>query len=280
MVNKDKVSVLDKISLFQLDIEKNFPEMIGIKNRETTNVLVVGAWRGDEIHSFLRWDNDVNVYAFEPNPANFNYLQTAFSGNKNVHCFQLACGSEDGEVTLFLHNTDSGTESLLPVKQNSSFNQIGKEIVKVVKLSTFESVANISFDLFWIDVQGFEMEVFKGAEHILKSVKGIYVELNGTDTPYDGAPHYTEIDAFLTTCGFVLAQQEMGPNPDKDGGVALYLRRELYSDYFSNDAIIDRFKVMEKEILKKRRLSNSYLYKLASRVFPDYVKARLKKFVR
>jgi FkbM family methyltransferase len=271
---------INRIEIFQLDIEANFPEMVGIKNNDSLNVLVVGAWRGDEIYSFLRWNNDVKVYAFEPNPVNFNYLQTAFSNHKNVHCFQMACGNEDGEVTLFLHNTDSGTESLLPVKQNSSFKEVGKEIVKVIKLDTFAPVSNISFDLFWIDVQGFELSVFQGAEKIMKSVKGIYVEMNGTDTPYEGAPHYTEIDIFLKEHGFVLAHQEMGPNPHADGGVALYIRAELISDYFSDTNIKDRFASIERFVIARRKMSSSWKYRFASKVLPDKIKAKLKRFVR
>jgi hypothetical protein len=105
-------------AVFQSDIEMHYPDIISAFSTETHSlqVLLVGAWRGDEVHSFLRWKNLGHVYAFEPNPESYAYISTAFAGNKKVSCFNVACGDYDGMATLHKHNTTSGTESLLPSK--------------------------------------------------------------------------------------------------------------------------------------------------------------------
>ena len=54
-----------------------------------------------------------------------------------------------------------------------------------------------------MDVQGFELEVLKGATKTLKNTKVIVLEINNHDG-YKGSPTYFEIDDFLRNKNFEL----------------------------------------------------------------------------
>ena len=47
-----------------------------------------------------------------------------------------------------------------------------------------------------IDVQGYELEVFKGAFETLKNIDYIISEVN-QDEVYEGCPHVSELDKYL-----------------------------------------------------------------------------------
>jgi hypothetical protein len=76
--------------------------------------------------------------------------------------------------------------------------QIESEIVKLD--SDIENKSD--YDILIIDVQGYELEVLKGAQELLKNnIKIIVAELN-KDELYEKCPLYSEIDNFLVDFGF------------------------------------------------------------------------------
>jgi hypothetical protein len=52
-----------------------------------------------------------------------------------------------------------------------------------------------------IDVQGYELEVFKGGTETLKTIDYVYAEIN-KDELYKGCPMVEDLDVFLETFGF------------------------------------------------------------------------------
>ena len=57
--------------------------------------------------------------------------------------------------------------------------------------------------LLKIDVQGFELEVLRGAVNCLRRTQAVLLEINYV-SHYDGAPEFGEIDDFLSGAGFAL----------------------------------------------------------------------------
>jgi len=57
--------------------------------------------------------------------------------------------------------------------------------------------------LIKIDVQGFELEVLKGAESLLKRTDYVFVE-SGMRRLYQGAPSFAEVYLAMEKCGFHL----------------------------------------------------------------------------
>jgi FkbM family methyltransferase len=70
---------------------------------------------------------------------------------------------------------------------------------------------NYPFDMLFLDVQGAELNVLKGASKTLSYARYIYTEVTfGTD--YDGAVKYTDVILYLTLHGFELCALEIDPS--------------------------------------------------------------------
>ena len=56
--------------------------------------------------------------------------------------------------------------------------------------------------IFYVDVQGYELNVLKGSKISLKNIDALLVEINRKEL-YDGCPHVSEIDSFLKDFNYV-----------------------------------------------------------------------------
>jgi hypothetical protein len=73
-------------------------------------------------------------------------------------------------------------------------------MVKIKKLDSFIDTVG-KYNFINIDVQGYELEVFKGGSEYLNSVDYIMTEVN-RDEVYKGCPMVEELDEFLKPYGF------------------------------------------------------------------------------
>ncbi|MEB3255141.1 MAG: FkbM family methyltransferase [Synechococcaceae cyanobacterium] len=174
-------------------------------------VLDIGAHAGWFLHCWLDWCPEATVHGFEPFPASFSKANGLYGGDPRVHLHQLAVGSESGRLS-FNHLTDSRVSNsfLEPDKQAwesiaYETGEIEKIEVPIVTLDEFCTHNNIG-DIFLIkiDVQGFEIEVLKGALSVLPRVSHILVE-SAIEPLYLGSPRFSDVFAFLTAQGFHLA---------------------------------------------------------------------------
>jgi FkbM family methyltransferase len=138
------------------------------------------------------------VVSFEPSSENFRLLSMNVSSNdySNAKLFNVAVGSEPGTAKLHLGNR-RGTNSLL---SDASAEQVG---VEEVPIRTLDSVADElklnKVNFMKIDVEGFELEVLKGAQNILSSSHpSIAMET------HDFGPSEEEIASFLSTFGYMI----------------------------------------------------------------------------
>ncbi len=102
-----------------------------------------------------------SVIAFEPEPGNFELLQTNIRENllTNVTAMNVAVGSESGSVSLALSTTNSGDHQI-----GASENALGREAVTVPIVSLDNLISNGMNppDVIIMDVQGHEYEVMRG----------------------------------------------------------------------------------------------------------------------
>ncbi len=142
------------------------------------------------------------VYAFEPTPELYAHLRKHLEVNhlKNVYLLEKAVGSFDGNAKLRVHHECTGLNSLASqdlVWQGSTL--IADQVINVpiCKLDTVVNSENIShIDILKIDVEGFELEVLRGARNILANhiVKYIILEIAECHQPNSGF----KIDDILT----------------------------------------------------------------------------------
>jgi len=114
------------------------------------------------------------VYAFEPAPENFSYLVLNTKNLKNVQVFQTALWSSEGEATLFIATTHTGSyslgHSLLDKMWENGPNMKSNGTI-LVRTSCLDNVISGRVDFMKVDVERSEFEVLKGAKRILKDCK-------------------------------------------------------------------------------------------------------------
>ena len=107
------------------------------------------------------------VYAFEPEPANYDLLLRNIQRNEytNIVAVNAALSRGVGQATLYLTGLDNGRHSLF----RHGLPQQGSVIVEITTLDAFlESEGGTRVDLVKVDVEGSEADVLKGMEQLLR----------------------------------------------------------------------------------------------------------------
>jgi len=179
-------------------------------------VFDVGANRGQSIKFFLKASQDIEVYSFEPAQKIFESLREIYGKSQGIYLFNIAMGSIKEQKIFFEHPFDetstfikpsmsskwqSRKEKILGIHNRDVFSE---NLVEVSTLDGFCSEHQISrIDLLKIDVEGYELEVLKGATTILEKriVKAIQIERHLDDMREDTS---TDVHALLIKRGFQL----------------------------------------------------------------------------
>lgn len=172
-----------------------------LQERNIATVLDVGANIGqfaEMIHQILPI---ATIHSFEPLPEQFIGLQGLTKKIQLLRCYQFAVGSVNTEMEINA-NEFSASSSLLPMTElhTSSFPYTKNSAALKVQVRTLDSVMleikprkNI---LLKIDVQGFEMEVLKGAVRLLEDIDILIVETSFREL-YQGQPLFDDIYKLL-----------------------------------------------------------------------------------
>jgi FkbM family methyltransferase len=171
-------------------------ELISKYSMNITGVIHIGAHYGEEVKDYL--NNNINdVVLFEPLEDNYNIILQNIPENIIVH--NVALGSVPGEYEMFVSSNEKQSSSLLKPKlhlthhPNVFFPYSTK--VKVETLDSYE--LQNSYNFINMDVQGYELEVLKGAKETLKNVNYVYCEVNRAEV-YENNAFVEEIDSFLS----------------------------------------------------------------------------------
>lgn len=117
--------------------------------------------------------------SFEPDPQTFGFLQETIVANNLSNCtpYQLALGDRAGELTFMSDPNDSSGNRLAP---SGTALGGGNRTMKVDRLDDFliqEGFPKVDF--IKLDVEGYEMEVLRGATKTLHTFRpSVYLEFN------------------------------------------------------------------------------------------------------
>jgi FkbM family methyltransferase len=153
---------------------ERWPELEWIKAkgiRTGDTVVDCGANHGFSTLLFSRWTGPLGtVHAFEPNPHNMAILQENVRLNNlnNVACHAIALDSLRRRLNISMHPNSAVLE------QNAT--QLATQTVDSVSLD--EVMCDIAVDFIKIDVEGFELQVLRGARAVLAQRPRIDLELH------------------------------------------------------------------------------------------------------
>jgi FkbM family methyltransferase len=179
--------------------------MARILHGDSPMVFDVGANLGQTVGAFHRVFRDPRVYSFEPSPTTFDLLRSNTAQYPNVHAWNRALGSSRCQMTLQENSTPEMT-SFLPLS-NFGWGSVMKQTrVDVDTVDAFCAENNIDrIDVLKSDTQGFDLEVFKGAESMFQQNKIglVFTEIIFNDM-YKNLPPVSQILEFLFSHNFAL----------------------------------------------------------------------------
>lgn len=181
-----------------LDLKK----LVTTHNLNIRGVLHIGAHWGEEDSVYEELSISNRIY-FEPLSNNYKKLRGKIS-NK-WECIQVALGNYTGEVDMNVEEANSGQSSSIlepeiHLIQYPHIQFTKKEKVKITKLDCLDFDKS-KFNFINIDVQGYELEVFKGGSETLKTIDYIMTEVNRAEV-YKGCAKINELDKFLSSYNF------------------------------------------------------------------------------
>lgn len=165
-------------------------------------VIDIGANVGPICITLAKYLGDASrIYAFEPHPRIFDYLQGNLQLNslRNVEAYNCALGDDEGEVQFTdLCNDDAN----YVVRDETS----GENVIKVAlrRLDSFE-FAHRPITLIKIDTEGYELFVLRGAERALDNTQFLYLEAYEPNYQRFGYS-LGDVVEFLSTRGWRLYQ--------------------------------------------------------------------------
>jgi FkbM family methyltransferase len=193
-----------------------------LRSLGVTLVLDVGASAGHYAAQLRRLGFEGRIVSFEPLSDAFAALRAAATSDPLWECRHIALGSSDGSAEINVAgNSTSSSLLAMEARQLESAPQakyVGTENIRVSRLDSIYPELVDSGDRVYLklDVQGFELEVLKGAEASLPSIDCVQAELSFVPL-YEGAPTFIEMIEELGSRGFRLAGLEEGHDDVRTG---------------------------------------------------------------
>tara|TARA_S200000501_G_scaffold350227_1_gene367032 strand:- start:1164 stop:1790 length:627 start_codon:yes stop_codon:yes gene_type:complete len=203
----------------------DFRQLYKKYNLNITGIIHIGAHYGDELGDYI--DHGVqNIILFEPLSNNFDKLrENCMDLNVNIEAHNVALGSKEGNATMYLSDNDTQSSSILKPKIHiKEMPWINFEGTEEVEVKTLDSYNIKGYNFINIDVQGYEMEVFKGGKNTLEGIDYIYSEVNKAEL-YEGCAQIGELDSFLGNYGFERVETYW-PEDWYNWGDALYIKKK------------------------------------------------------
>ena len=172
------------INIFDLYHQKRIINYL--KKLNLKYFIDVGTHKG-EFLSYILNLNYKKIYCFEPQKKIFKILRKNFKNKKNIQLFNLGLAHKNSKITFYENKLTS--TSTFSISKNTLFSKIKNLILNSKNTYIDQYPINVRklddifinkkiFNLFLkIDVEGFELNVLKGAKKILsKKVKFILIE--------------------------------------------------------------------------------------------------------
>ena len=144
---------------------------------------------------------EIKVFAFEPIPRTFGYLEKniVLNGVENIETFNFGFSDKENDVSFYYYPEDSGNASMADVTGRNNIQVIP---CRVMKLDDFVAREKVGPDFIKCDVEGAELLVFQGGERTLSEFKPIVLVemLRKWSAKFDYHPN--RIIQLFSYCGY------------------------------------------------------------------------------
>jgi FkbM family methyltransferase len=173
-------------------------------------ILDIGGGIGASAILYNKYFPDNHIIVFEPISENYQAIRSRIRDLQNIEVINKGLSNENSFIPINIANRITSS-SLLPLSADpasdafseKNLGQSRDEKIEVIRLDDFPFTNQQDIGIMKIDVQGYEMNVLKGAEQTLAKTKVIVLEANNHEG-YTGAPKYYETDTFLRDHNFTL----------------------------------------------------------------------------
>ncbi|MGE0059503.1 MAG: FkbM family methyltransferase [Dehalococcoidia bacterium] len=178
-------------------------------DRNYRTVIDVGANRGQfALYARERFP-EARIYSIEPLSGPRASIRRLFEDDARVQVLDFAAGASEGSAVINITHHDDSSSLLPPSElQTSRFPGTYTETTETVKVRSLDdALADEEIArpvLLKIDVQGFELEVLKGATKLLSQVDAVMTECSFVEF-YEGQALFDDIYALLRDEGFQLS---------------------------------------------------------------------------
>lgn len=174
-----------------------------------STIIDAGANKGQFSLAARAAQPNARIIAFEPLEKQAAVYERIFAKDTHTQLIHTALGAQQGTADIHIAKR-ADSSSLLPIGTMQTEVFPGTEEIACVRITVDRldhalDVATLPHPvLLKIDVQGFELELLKGADKILEHIDGIYVELSFLPF-YDSQPLADEVIEWLARRRFYLA---------------------------------------------------------------------------
>ncbi len=177
-----------------------------LKTLNVDGIIDVGANRGQFSLACRLALPQIPIVAFEPIPGEAKTYRSVHGKCHHVELLETALGDAPGQATLHLsHSADSSSLLAIGQRQTELFpgtQEVDSITVSVKRLDDLqEHWRGRDRQLLKLDVQGFELNVLRGAGETLKNCQYVYAECSDV-VLYEGQALRPEVTAFLADHGF------------------------------------------------------------------------------
>lgn len=164
--------------------------LVDIKTRTSSDINVifdVGANIGQSAKEYAKHFPNATIYCFEPISKTFEILDKKLARKKNVHCFKLAFGAQEGEIEVPLQELSLENTLLDHPELDCAGADSKTEVVIISTIEKFCQEHGIEhIDFLKIDTEGYDLEVLKGAQSLMDAGRVTYVQVE------TGMNHYNK----------------------------------------------------------------------------------------
>ena len=184
-----------------------------LQKESVQTVFEVGARYGDETLRLRDTFRNCIVHSFECNPITIATCRDKLGNVDGVYFNEVGLGEKD-EILPF-YSYVAGNDGASSFFKRIDFDNTQKKTgeIRIQRLDRYCENNHVStIDLLCMDVQGYELNVLKGAGNLINNVRYVIMEEpkrsniylpEGVHSKYIGAPSSEEISAFMTERGFV-----------------------------------------------------------------------------